>query len=367
MISPLRRRKCCVMALSYILTRGGNIENDHLTSPQRIKWIYHSQALMVEDTSRSDWQSVRLREITAYPGFEDACTAFVADYIPRRGHGPKLFPKLGMLSGSCRRGVDPLLFSVTQENSDNTHLGSANYSPYITSYMSDFDVRRDLGKWVSFRISNTSPRTACVRLDTINYHQINVTGWPIQYGHLFASITDSSVKTTLDQSIFVEFDIRIPISKVHRVGYRDYSGHRVMIGMVGLWTEALPRRNQAHFLEVDLLQSADYAESYGRSRSRFCGDQRYDRCFYDEQGRYPEGREIPLEVVRAEGRVPEDPAIWTHIKIDLSGLFRRLKWVSPPGTWRSGQLRSVYFGIESQGTTETLVELRNYRAYIQNG
>lgn len=322
---------------------------------------------MAAGTSSLDSQSLSRREITAYPGFENACTAFVASHILGRDRGPQLFPGLRMLNGSCRRGENPLIFSVTHENNDNTHLGSTNYSPNISSYMSDFDASRDLGRWVDFRISDTSPRTASVHLDTINYHQINVTGWPLQYGHLFASITDSSIRATLDQSVFVEFDVRTPISEVRTAGYSGYSGRRVVLGMLGLWEEASPRRNRAHFLEVDLLQSAAYASSYGHSRLRFCEDRQYDRCFYDEQGRYPEGREIPLEVVRAEGRVPEGAAIWTHLRIDLSDLFRRLKWVSPPRTWRSGQLRSVYFGIESQGATDTMVELRNYRAYIQKG
>lgn len=304
--------------------------------------------------------------MTAYPNFKNVCSAFVVGY--RNVGGPQLFPKLGNFAGACREDSQPIVFSVTQENGGNNHAGSANFDPNIVAYMGDVNVAKDLDRWIgaAFR-QDAGGEVLALSLDTINYRQINVTGWPLQFGHLFLGANDRSVKGTLDAEIAVDADLRIIKELVRPDLYPGtYSGHRVLIGVRMDWTEESPRTNKVHYLEVDLAQSAGYAASYGDPRRPLCRDARYDRCFYSDDGRHAEGREIDYATFLNNETVPVNANRWIHVHIPLSQIYRKVGWVSPPKSWRAAALGGLYIGLESEGAAQEAIEVRNYRIYSAN-
>jgi hypothetical protein len=304
--------------------------------------------------------------ITSYSNFaDDACTAFVVGYTESSSAPKVLSPTLGHYHGQCNEEHKPILFSVTHENEQNSHRGAANFDPRISAYMADLDYNADLGNWVDFGFGATDGRRVLsIRLDTLNYRKVNVTGWPLQFGHLFASFSDRTVDASLDKGVFVEFDLRV---RALEGSPSDglYSGQRVMVGTVGKWTEAPPRTNKSHFFEVDLFQSDGYSASYKEPQAKLCNDVHYDRCFYSVDGTYAEGREIRYQTQSDASRIRLNTIEWTHIRIPLSDAIRKLRWVSGPGTWSDGRLSGLYVGIESTGATRTWIEIRNYRVYIE--
>lgn len=303
-------------------------------------------------------------EITAYPDFANACTAFVVGHTQQPGSGSVLLPVLGHRGGNCADNSKPLVFTMSHESAGNTHIGAANYDPHIRGYMGDLDIDRDLGRWVNFSLGNDpSGPIVSIALDTINYHQADATGWQLQYGHLFAAVSDLSARASLDQALFVEFDIRVRASEVRPELYKGYSGRRIMIGGLVNWDEQPPRANRAHFLEVDLLQSNGYTRSYGDPDYPLCRDRAYDRCWYSPKSEYPEGREIRFQSALHGPSLPLDGTIWMHVRIPLSRTLRSLPWVSPPASWHDATLSGLYIGVESEGATRTWLEVRNYHAY----
>lgn len=304
--------------------------------------------------------------MTAYPDFKNVCSAFVVGY--RNVDGPQLFPKLGNFAGACRGNSQPIVFSVTQENSKNNHAGSANFDPNIVSYMGDLNVAKDVGRWIgaAFQPDGDSAVLA-LSLDTINYRQTNVTGWPLQFGHLFLGANDRSVKGALDGEITIDADLRINKDLVRPALYQDgYSGHRVLIGARIDWSEESPRTNKVHYLEVDLAQSAGYAASYGDPRRPLCRDASYDRCFYSDDGRHAEGREVDYAASLNIDAIPVNSSQWTHVHIPLSQIYRKLGWVSPPKSWHAARLGGLYIGLELEGAAQEAIELRNYKVYSMN-
>jgi hypothetical protein len=257
-----------------------------------------------------------------------------------------------------------MLFSVTHESPKNSHLDAANYDPDIVAYMADFDPDADLGSWVNFGlISGEASPVISVVLDTINFNKINVTGWPLQFGHMFVAFNDHLRLAKLDHPITVEFDIRVRASEVRAHLYSGYSGRRIMVGAVGTWDEAVPRTNKSHFLEVDLIQSDGYSESYGDPKYPLCRDVSYDRCFYSVEGKYAEGRELRYETFLEQPSLPENTQVWTRVRIPLADVFRRLHWVSAPSQWGNATVTGVFVGIESEGATRTWIEVRNYHVH----
>lgn len=301
--------------------------------------------------------------ITTYPDFKNVCSAFVVGY--RTVSGPQLFPRLGNFAGECRDNATPFVFSLTHENDKNNHKGSANFDSNIVAYMGDLNVATDLGRWVGAAFRTDAAGTALkLALDTVNYRQTNVTGWPLQFGHLFLGANDSSVKGALDSEIAVDADIRIDKDVVRPDLYPNgYSGHRVMLGVRLLWDEASPRTNNVHYLEIDLIQSDGYAASYGEPRHRLCNDAIYHRCFYSDNGQYPEGREVSYQGYLNNSPIPTNTSHWTHVHIPLSKIYKKLAWVSPPKSWSDAKLGGLYIGLESEGATQAVIELQNYRVY----
>ena len=318
--------------------------------------------------SHSEWadSNVGGPTITAYPDFKNVCSAFVVGY--RTVSGPQLFPKWGNFAGECRDKAIPFVFSLTHENDKNNHKGSANFDPNIVAYMGDLNVATDLGRWVEAAFRTDGAGTVLkLALDTVNYRQTNVTGWPLQFGHLFLGANDRSVRGTLDSEIAVDADIRVDKDVVRPDLYPNgYSGHRVMLGAQLLWDEASPRTNKVHYVEIDLIQSEGYAASYGEPRHRLCNDAIYDRCFYSDNGQYAEGREVNYQAYLKKSPIPINTSQWTHVHIPLSKIYKELGWVSPPKSWSEAQLGGLYIGLESEGATQAVVELRNYRAYAMH-
>lgn len=301
--------------------------------------------------------------LTAYAKFENACIDVADGYEKLPGQGEKLFPVFKTYQGACGAGKNskPLVFGVTHENDHNNHNGAANYNQNVSSYMGDFDPKTDLGQWLDLQlVSKSTPPSVKLKLDTADFQKTNVTGWPIQFGHMFIGLNDGTVATSLDKPVYVEFEIKIETKPVsQRAGY---SGRRVILGALASWDEAPPRTNRQHFLEVDLVQSEGYSASYNEQLKPLCRDVPYDRCFYSN-GPYAEGREIRYETVLREPHVPDTTKGWVRIRIPLSDLFRRLKWVSPPSDWTKAQLTGLYIGVKSTGETATQIEVQNYEVY----
>ena len=323
-------------------------------------------ALVMQAQAGSPRGEPRGASMTAYPDFKNVCSAFVVGY--RNVDGLRLFPKLGNFAGDCQNDSQPIVFGVTQENSRNNHTGSANFDPNIVAYMGDLDVATDVGRWIGAAFEHDSGGAVLtLSLDTVNYRQTNVTGWPLQFGHLFLGANDRSVKGTLDLDIAIDADLRIGKDLVRPALYPGgYSGHRAMIGARLDWSEDAPRTNKVHYLEIDLTQSPGYAASYHEPRHPLCQDARYDRCFYSEDGRYAEGREVNYGTFLSNEAIPVNASRWTHIHIPLSRIYRKLGWVSPPKSWSAGTLSGLYVGLESEGAAQEAIELRNYRVYSLN-
>jgi hypothetical protein len=314
------------------------------------------------ETTQHDKRPERI-SLTSYPRFEDACFDVAEGYESHPGQGAKLFPVFKPLQGACGPGTKskPLIFSVTHENDHNSHAGAANYNENIVSYMGDFDPKTDIGRWLDMKLVDTpAPANVVLKLDTVDFKKTNVTGWPIQFGHLFIGLNDGTISASLDKPIYIEFDIKIETKGVlQRAGY---SGRRVMVGALGSWEEVAPRTNRQHFLEVDLVQSEGYSASYKEQLKLLCHDVPYDRCFYSD-GPYAEGREVRYETLLGGPHVPDTTKGLMHIRIPLADLFHRLKWAFPPSDWSKAQVTGLYMGIESTGETSTEIELRNYGVY----
>ena len=318
-----------------------------------------------QTTTDSSAATSRKVQITSYAQFRGICSAVVVGY--RKLDGPQLYPQWGNFTGACQNNSAPILFGVTHENDKNNHIGSANYDPNIVAYMGDFNFATDYGRWLDSKFYPDGDNSVLtMSLDTISYQQINVTVWPLQFGHLFFGANDLSVKSTLDKAIFIEFDLRVLKDVVRpEEPPTGYSGHRIMVGMRATWDEVKPRVNKSHYMEIDLLQSDKYSASYGDPDRPLCKDISYDRCFYSIDGQYAEGREISYQVVVKNSTIPTNTSQWVHIKIPISAILRKLHWVSPPGSWDSATLSGLYIGIESKGSAQSAFEVRNYEVYVE--
>ena len=304
--------------------------------------------------------------LTNFPNFERLCTAFVAGYEPTQGGKPLRQPVLGRSAGDCLTDRRPVVLSVTHENAKNSHAGARNYDKDIASYMSDLDLDSDLGRWIDIGAGQDDPRTISILIDTINFNKINVTGWPIQYGHMFAAFNDRLLNgATIDREIIIELDVRIRKSQLGAKTHGSYSGNRVIIGAVGRWIEPLPRTNSTHFFETDLVQANGYSASYSDPDYPLCKDTSYDRCFYSREGKYAEGREVRYDTFFQGSAVSTNTDQWTHLRIPLSRAIRKLGWVAPPSRWNDASITGVYVGIESQGAALTALEVRNYNVYAE--
>jgi hypothetical protein len=325
------------------------------------KFLYAQQTPLNET---ADPSSGRAGQITAYSSFVDVCSAFVVGY---RNIGGQMFPKRGHFAGKCDNNSTPILFGVTQENEKNNHAGSANYDPNIVAYMGDVDVETDLGRWIDAKFTEAGPNTVLtMSLDTVNFHQTNVTGWPLQFGHLFFGANDLSVRSPLDRLIFIDFDIRVDTDQVRPELYPGYSGHRIMVGAKVEWDETTPRTNKAHYLEIDLIETNGYSAPYHDPERPLCKDVSYDRCFYSENGQYAEGRDLDYHKTLGNPPLATNSNQWTHVHLPVTELCKNLHWVSPPTSWGSAQVTGLYIGVESEGAAQAKIELKHYQVSASN-
>lgn len=314
----------------------------------------------------TDNASGQERSVTANSDFNGLCVKFATGY-QEDSATKRLKPTFGHDTGTCDGKRKPFVLSVTHESPKNNHIGAANYRRNIDSYMADFDYAQDVGKWIKLDLQNVDGTpVVTLGLDTVDVKKADVTGWQLQYGHMFLGFGDSSFGGTVGDSVTVEFDVRIPTYEIKKALYKGYSGQRVIVGVVGLWSEAAPRTNSVHFLEIDLVQADGYSESYGDPARPLCNDIAYDRCYYDPQGSYSEGREVRLSKILHVPSPALNSSSWVHVKLPLSQIIRDLHWVSSPKDWSAAKLTGLYFAIESEGATRTLVEFRRYRSYAEN-
>jgi hypothetical protein len=308
----------------------------------------------------------RDQPLTAYPAFLEACIAFVTGYRRQTDENAAPVPTLGRFKGDCARKTKPLVLGVTHENARNNHLGAANFDPQISSYMADFDYDADFGQWIDLQIiGSEKPPRILLSLDTANHHKNNVTGWPLQYGHMFVGINDQTAVSSLSVPVLLDFDIRVHDGDVKKIDRQPgLNGRRILVGALGRWQEAPPRTNRTHFLEVNLDQTPNFSTSYNQVPYPVCHDVTYDRCFYGD-GRFAEGRTVSYQAILRGLPIEHGTAEWTHISIDIGELFRRLTWVSPPAEWDSARLDGIYLAIESTGAANTTIELRNYLVHTR--
>lgn len=276
----------------------------------------------------------------------------------------RLYPRWGPEFGiDCDKRTPPLRLGVTHENAQNSHAGAKNDNPNVVAYMADFDFDRDFGRWVRAGVRREDGENVfTLGLDTINYNEVNrKTGWPLRYGHLFVGLNDVTAIFALNSNVKVEFDLRIAKKSVAGVPGLAYSGRRVFFGAVASWDEAPPRTNKSHHFEANLLISHGYSLTYNEKSRPDCHGVGYDRCFYDEKGRYAEGREVSYQRMFHRPDLPSDPSAWTHVSIPIAASYRSLLWASRPQDWAKAKVTGIYFGLESVGATNTEIEIKNYR------
>ncbi len=289
--------------------------------------------------------------------FDASCLVFAQGY--EETPDGRLATRFAPAPAGCQDAAR-LTVSVTHENAQNNHAGSRNENARILSYQVDFDSH-DPGTWLSAALSDSRPQILTLRLDTTGPERINVTGWPISYGHMFLGAQNSSISSALDADVAIAFDARIS-SEPSGALENGYAGARVLLGALGVWNEGVGRANTAHFLELDLRIAEGYALSYGDPIRSGCQDRSYDRCFYDPGGRYAEGRFL---VAGDEFGNPQQLSDgWVHYRFALSQSFRSLGWVVPPANWGAAKITALYFAIESEGGARTQVELRHYQASL---
>jgi hypothetical protein len=308
--------------------------------------------------------------ISANKDFANSCIGIIDGYKQIAPENPSLYANTQHFIGNC--GSPPqssLVFSVTHEDLNNGHSkDNPPPNPNIVANMSDYDYKTDFGKWVLTKV-NPEEQSVLLKLDTNSYpmKMNSITGRPIQDGHLFAGLNDMSVNGNLGTSLVLEFDYRLNSAQLKPELYpQAFSGHRFMLGFIGRWNENFGRTNQYHFLEVDVFKTLGYG--YNENLENCPGTTfGYDRCFYDPSGRNPEGRYVSYGEFLLIGS-PFNPyqSGWQHVRIPITELFKKLKWVSSPTDWNQGRVEALYFGIESQGSTELTIELKNYQIFAED-
>jgi hypothetical protein len=234
--------------------------------------------------------------------------------------------------------------------------------------MDDFDYNTDYGVWMRTNFFPDGGNTVLgMALDTLNFPRTNSkTGWHIQYGHMFFGLNDLSIgnaNVSLDKNITIEFDMRIRGDDVGTSASSAFSGHRIMLGTRFDWPE-VSRSNTVHYFEVDFVQTPGYSNRYGDPVRPSCDDVAYDRCFYDPNGTYAEGRIVTYATI--SGSNPSFATDqWVHVKIPLSTFVKNLHWVAPPSAWSQAKFVGLYIGLESMGATRYWLEVKNYQVTSQ--
>jgi hypothetical protein len=224
--------------------------------------------------------------------------------------------------------------------------------------MGDFDYATQFRKWIHYDLANG---VLGMSLDSKNFQGTNVTGWALDEGNTFFGFNDMTiVPTTLDNDVYVEFDVRLRGDEVGAGG-----GHMLGLGAMLEWTEAGGRKNKTHSFGISLHNTPNYWDSLNRRAQPLCNDRTYVTCWYDEQGTYSEGRDIQYnDVVSPTIALVRDQ--WVHVRVPLSQLATKLQWVSPPQSWADAKLTAITFGLEGTGSQRYWVEMKNYQVYTRS-
>ena len=304
--------------------------------------------------------------ITAYPGFSNPCFAYATGW----GAIPAQSPAIGALVGPCSDSPGLILFSVTQEDDFGNHDRSANFEPNQSIYMADYLFPQMLGTTLNMHGGDGQ---VLVSLDTTaNPRQLNpVTGWPVGFGHTFVGANDITTPptATLDKSIHLKFRVQVPRAVVgeNRSGF---SGFRILVGAEVEWPEGLNpngsrRANRSHFIEFVLGDIPGYARTlHGQEGSPGCTDAIYYSCFFDQQGRSPEGRYVTSAYLGLSPLPLGTDAI-TAIAIPFSETVRSLAWISPPIDWRLARIGGFYLAVEGTGQVAVTAVFSDWRPFWQ--
>ena len=307
-------------------------------------------ALNTENGAASSGKRQRL---TRRANFENSCLGFIQ---PGNGGTSPSSLVISTPLGECDEKNKPFVFSVTHENTNNTHEGAKNNHLKVPAHMADFDVKKDLGRWLNAKFERLDSTVLFMSLDTINFKTNDVTGWPLQYGHLFFSGRDELLQPVpLARDIVVEFEMQVEV-QLDATNQNVYAGSRVLVGTRVNWQEE-HRSNTAHFAEFDVFYSNGYGNSFNERSKLPCDLTAFNRCFFDKDGRYAEGREF---------RMPCEKSLnvgWAHCRIKIADNIKKANWYAPPSSWDIANIASIYIGIESTGSIKTNISIRNYDVY----
>lgn len=267
----------------------------------------------------------------------------------------------GERSPACITGENEMVFSVTHERANNSHVGDKNYRENIRCYMADY-FPADIGKWLNREtlLEKDKSKSFSLLIDTINYRAETPTGRPVEDGWLFFGLNDGPDSAILgERDLILRFRYKISGSEVIPKSEPNglIAGHRLILGFTFEWKEPAPRTNTAHYLEVNLHKTADYH----KGQDRYCPNdgQEYDQCFYDLNGKYAEGQYF--DVSRVTSARTETQGDWKLVEMNVSGFMKSRKWFHPPASWKDVRI-TPYFGVESKGKSRIWAQVENFSA-----
>ena len=303
--------------------------------------------------------------LTAYPGFKNAelCATKVLDF--KEGQNV-----ISAIDERCPQAYAPFLYSVTHENQANHHQGDAHYTGDSRPYMSDYSPW-EIGKTLNYNfittlVKDVSTPAISFALDTLNFPGIDITGRDVRNGFLFQGFSDLSInRVSLDKDFYVKLTFKIRGSEVGKSNISNQmDANRLILGILLLWPEAAPRKNQAHFLEFELSRTPDYHKLQTKGVCPSDGFS-YELCYNDARpvGEFAEGKYAAINKFLEYKDLTNTPKLDKRIRviIPLSQYIRNYGWVNPPSDWGLGKLNAVYLGMEGTGSTRLWVDLLDYQ------
>lgn len=276
----------------------------------------------------------------------------------------------------------PFRFTVTHENRANTKRGDKNWNEVQESigFMSDFTqdhfglIGTPKTFFAQFTPLNSTSNILQMGSNTSSWALNAVTGRPYGDGFLFMGVSDGSIwpqpQLALDKDFFIDFSYRIVRENLGVFpDAKQFNAHRVTLGFNIDWKEEDGRKNRDHFLEFDLFMSKGYFDSrkVEMSHPSQCPQDDgidYDFCYTDRnpEGKYVDGKYLSLSSFADQ---PADfPLLnqWRRVRIPLSTFIRTYGWQHVPVEgWGEAILAGMYFGIESQGSQELQIQIKDYK------
>jgi hypothetical protein len=268
----------------------------------------------------------------------------------------------------------------------------ADYSYDTSSY----GVASDLGTWLDMSVGGSDPNTYLSLSQNTDGYVTGVnsaTHWQVPFGHLFTGFNDTTTaQAAVTNTQYAEFDVDIVTETLFPTDWSNvwsggpswppynggpFTGERMMLGALYTWPEANGRTNTAHYLEINLMQTASYSESLGPAETAACpscattypcADAPYDHCFYDVAGVYAEGKYVSYDAYLGNATLPTNSATWTHVAMPLSDLLTSFSWASPPTTngtidWSRAKLAGMYVAVEGAGARTSTLQVKGWNPY----